>query len=319
MLPAATVPQTVPAQDASDSESGYRVYSQLLYENAAGEYRLFAGITLDPDGDKRQSAYVTDGNTWPLTPDFVRSMQVEDTRIVLLVNPNYRNNNDGGVFYADGTSIKKLALPYSREEDFRNRIRELVSDANSRDKYLFTLKRISDDASTGLPLYSLTNKVNNVNVLKALTKDGAFLEDGEVPSSGADYPISADFKGRLFRFRTDAWNHKDYLRNYSNAAGYNWVESNNNNDATYYHNNHPGRQYVDEGIFQWALYDTDGGAGLKVVDNVTSQVSPLSYMRRNQELNVVLNVFYQQEYKHVNFVVDNAWWTTGHTMEHVFE
>ena len=71
---------------------------------------------------------------------------------------------------------------------------------------------------------------------------------------------------------------------------------------------------------QWAIYEPSivDGSPLRVVDNKTGQVSVLNKMFRNQELNIIINVYHNQAAGHFDFDVDNAYWTGGHTMTHIF-
>ena len=61
------------------------------------------------------------------------------------------------------------------------------------------------------------------------------------------------------------------------------------------------------------------GSQLKLIDNATHQVTPLTYMVRNWDLNVVLNVYYGVDDIDINFRVDNYYWsgdgqsTSGYT------
>lgn len=72
---------------------------------------------------------------------------------------------------------------------------------------------------------------------------------------------------------------------------------------------------------QWAIYrpKVSEGSTLRLVDNETGQVSVLDRMLRNQELNIILNVYYNQTMGVFDFDVDNTYWTGGHTMTHIFK
>jgi len=59
---------------------------------------------------------------------------------------------------------------------------------------------------------------------------------------------------------------------------------------------------------------------LQVIDAETSLPTPLTEMKRNQDLTVVLNVYYQELEGTMTVEVDNQYWTTtgGHTSSHEF-
>ena len=111
--------------------------------------------------------------------------------------------------------------------------------------------------------------------------------------------IAPGFAGHLSRFKDSA---NRYLFNNSNKLN---AQTNS----------------ADRGNRMWAFYEAyPKGSILKFIDNETAQVRPLSYMTRNQELNVVMNVYYEELSRQFDFVVDNAYWTDGgaHKPSHQF-
>ena len=62
------------------------------------------------------------------------------------------------------------------------------------------------------------------------------------------------------------------------------------------------------------------GTVMKKIDNQTSQVSYLTYIARNQELNVEINVYYKTVHADLVFQLDNTFWTTtGHSSSHTYK
>ncbi len=57
---------------------------------------------------------------------------------------------------------------------------------------------------------------------------------------------------------------------------------------------------------------------LVMVDPDTSMPVPLTSMSRNQDLTVVINIYFQELDGSFTLSVDNTYWTTGHTSEHSF-
>ena len=305
-LPASNSYRNLPAfGDAQLLAAGSdaKVYSTLLYENAfAGDYRIFARITLDPGGKHERVRQLSDGIPVLLSSADVFAMQVGETKDVLLLNPN---TNNGAFFGRNGSSGVKTDAKFSTEKQYADKAREIYADEAKRNQYVFVLRREADDAA-GNRLYTLT--IDGFNCFAANggnKKPGAFIEEGALPS-GSD-PISADFEGSLLRFRTDAWGNLDYFRNSGNAN-------------PYYFDQKSTHDYEEKGIYQWAFYEVNrGGSPMRVIDNQTAQVSALRYMRRNQELNVVMNVYYEEWKRELDFQVDNAWWTDPHASFHVFK
>lgn len=60
-----------------------------------------------------------------------------------------------------------------------------------------------------------------------------------------------------------------------------------------------------------------GGALLRTIDPETSQVTPITYIRRNQDLTVVLNVYHEVATANFNIEVVTEW--TGSESEHLFK
>lgn len=56
-----------------------------------------------------------------------------------------------------------------------------------------------------------------------------------------------------------------------------------------------------------------------MVDPETSLPVPLTSMKRNQDLTVVVNVYYQELEGSFTLSVDNIYWSNGHTSSHTFE
>lgn len=305
-LPAFSGPVTLGGGNAENL-----VYSTLLYENNYPDgYRMYANMTLDPDGTHTQDKDLRQMAPHLLTGADISEMQVGDVKQVLFVNP-CSASEAGGILYLDGSNVKRRTAYYSSEATYRALVESILADVDNKDKYIFSLNRLENDSKTGLPLFTLV--AGTKNVFKGSNKEGAYLET-VTPSTSSQYPVSSDFNGYLFRVRTDAWGNLDYLRSKSGNIGYNDVE--NSSDAKSY----TGGDYGMAGLFMWAMYEISvKGSELRLIDNRTSQVAPLKYMRRNQELNVVMNVYYKELNRSFEFEVDNAYWTTGHRSSHVFE
>jgi len=290
--------------DVSSGSGNYLVYSTLLYENAYEDgYLMYADVTMDPTGTSPTNKILSDGRPKLLSNAKIAAMAVGDTYDVMLLNPNTKN---GAFFGRSGNSGVVTWSSNTTEEAYATKATEILEDSELSSQYTFTLKRVADD-SDGNKLFTLSN--GSTNILAANggnKKEAAFLEVGSVADLDSSSPISSDFEGYLVRFRTDAWQHLDYFKNKGNANPY--------------YENQTSTAYITSGLFQWALYEADcSGSQMRLIDNQTAQVSDLSYMRRNQELNVVMNVYYQENERDFTFTVDNAYWTQSHEMSHIFE
>lgn len=67
----------------------------------------------------------------------------------------------------------------------------------------------------------------------------------------------------------------------------------------------------------YSLRETEDGCVLKLLDKETRQASEITYMSRNQDLTVVLNVYYEEVLDKFTFNVES--WTTGVGGSHAFD
>ncbi len=303
VVPAGTEYRSLPAYDAAnpvtlESGSGRKLaYSTLLWEGAAETYRMFANVEIDFGGGSKVEKELVQNSVTLLSYDVISNMAVGETKNVMLVSPNAGN---GAFFGHTGSANVKEQAKYRSEASYSVKAMEILNDYARKDNYILTLARAED--VDGKKCVTLQKGTWNP-LLGNNWKKYAYLEEGAPVNDG--YPVSNDFKGCLVRFRTDAWQHYDYLRN----SGGNGPEYNNTGSV----------DGGTSGDYQWALYEVDArGSTLRLIDNETAQVTPLTYMRRNQELNVVMNIYFQQEEHKFDFVVDNAYWTEGHEMEHTY-
>ena len=70
---------------------------------------------------------------------------------------------------------------------------------------------------------------------------------------------------------------------------------------------------------QFALFGkyTAGGPLKRILKENNKEV-PLTYMARNEEINVILNVYYSDTEGTLRFEVDNSNWSTATTSTHTF-
>ena len=61
------------------------------------------------------------------------------------------------------------------------------------------------------------------------------------------------------------------------------------------------------------------GGPLKRILKDNNKEVPLTYMARNEEINVVINVYYSDTEGTLDFVVDNSTWKTATTVTHIFK
>ena len=294
-------PSTVPA--ASGAEPGeMRVYQQLLYENqGADAYRMYASVSMNGMTKK----LVTNGvELMPFTR--IHDMQPGDTVNVLLVCPN---TNDGAFYGWDTRDVpaahKIIGYPAALSyEAFYQQYAEDVL-ANPLSLYFrMTLKK----TETGYRFFQEDTEINVFD--RALELPEVSIREANVETLDSSYPISSEFAGHLVHFTVTGSDNKEYIvfAKTSRRTNYQLAKEKSSNNL------------LKKGDHMFALYEVNPeGSQLKLIDNETHQVTPLTYMVRNWDLNVVLNVYYGVDDIDINFRVDNYYWsgdgqsTSGYT------
>lgn len=270
------------------------VYSTLLYENQAVEdYRMFATVSMkDAQENVHTKELITNGVRL-ITYDEIAAMDGEagDSKNVLMVCPT----SNGGAFYGVmGASTVSSSAAYSLIESYKGKAEELLKNSSIGSYYQLVLRRTADGKyHVGKTTKNLFKNVSNNG------EEGLILEEGFIPTS-TEYMVTPDFSGHLTRFR-DSKNR--FLFGQNNALSVNTSST-------------------SAGNRMWAFYEAyPKGATLKFIDNETAQVKPLTFMTRNQELNVVMNVYFEEVETSFRFEVDNAYWTDerAHKPSHEFK
>lgn len=283
-------PCVVPAAVPGVEDSGRMlVYSQLLYENRYDkEYRMYADVDMDYVDDESNhytlNKVLAQKGVRHVPYSELAEMAPGSSMNVMLVNPNTKT----GYFYGYmGNSTVCMVANYNFQESFMIRAEDILKkDISSY--YCFTLNKNAEGK------YSM--KVGAKNIFGGTSEVGT-IEAGSVPTN-TEFPISKEFDGYLVKFKNSAGK---FLRNNNKAMDF-------NNSGT------------DKGNYMWSLYEVNPlGSAMRLVDNETAQVTPLTCMLRNQELNVVMNVYFEKVSRTFDFEVENAYWTEGHKSSHMFK
>lgn len=148
--------------------------------------------------------------------------------------------------------------------------------------------------------------INNADtgVVTGNSISGLQIEAGAVVSN----KNPSDVKGKLVRFINASDGR--YLKANTNYVGNNpkQKESNLRFEAQ---GTHQDRQFMLFGKYM-------SGGKLKRLLKENNKEVPLTYMARNEEINVVLNVYYSDQTGELNFVVDNSTWRTATEVTHKF-
>ena len=312
-LPAYTGPVTIPAAAGASQPGEQKVYSQLLYESRGTDaYKMFARVTLQGESGNVTKDLVANGVEL-VSSDRILAMQTGDTMNVMLVNPNTNN----GAFFGynsnnndPNTALHKLAVtvaPLSYQAFYEQYAEDILSSL-VMSQYILTLKK----TATGYRLLLKDTPYNLFNFQNVQLTDEVSVVAADVTTLDTSFPISSEFAGHLVHF--------EYKKGNATYAIYETSNSNRQNYGLY--GNTASSANLAKGNRMWALYEVHPvGTQLKLIDNETHQVTPLTYIARNWDLNVVLNVYYGVKDVDLTFEVDNSHWSENHssTSHHLFE
>ena len=349
---------TLSPQSVSARTEGI-VYSTYLYENVStNEYKIFATLTLQrsPSDDNLELSLgerplgVIDYNT-------LKDMDEGESIDVLLINP--RNSTRSGRLYygigpnggsaPNGTAwescgyssfngfLARAKAIYYQKSSFLYKDYSYSGPGNNKsglagwcgDNDVLPLTSVSDtdkqiffnyEGKRATYFHTLTknNGQFSLDGLKVDSENGATSITGLKAISGTK--VSGKFPSDL---------NANYLVEFRNAADETqslksdcaWDGTNVDNakycKLTWQINN------VDTQDHQFILFgkfDSTGGLLKRILKDNNKEV-PLTYMSRNEDINVVINVFYAEQNGELSFKVDNTDWTdSGVTQpEHIFK
>ena len=315
-LPPLSGTVTVPGHGSGEGDDRALVYSTLMYESAAEAYKIFMQVSLLNSGllNSVRTLGNTVNNVSLVPPADVLAMQPGEEKTVLLVNPQY--NGNGLVVGWDGTDfVFRKAPKIMAVEDYYTWLSGIVN-AGDMEPYFLRLERQSQDGP--FALYSGDHNLfdnldytlkNNQSSHRPTGATG--MEAVSVPAVDPNRnwnQIGSGFKPYLLRFRcrTSATENYDaYLWNRSSTSLSTYADATNQ-------------------ARQWVLYEVSSvqdGAQISYLEKGTNKTRPVTYLARNHEYSMDINVYYVDFETQFEFRVENTWWTDsgGHTGVHIFE
>lgn len=352
-LPANVTYRAMPAFDPSagddnsvGDDSEEVIYERLMYENAySGVYKIFATLTLDRSSESLGNLELSLGDHPFGVIDYATLNEMNDGEQVdvLVVNPqtsarsgrilcNISSDNNmvwesAGYENYNGFLNRALAI-WNQDDDYDYSPRYSYSDANgysgwdglnksdgstatrfdytgAKSRYFHTLTKSNGTYSiSGLAL----QKNNSNNNGQCLTEFSGFeIEKGVSYKKNNSWKNPEDMTNYLVRFKK---NTNQYIQ--CDAL---WSETkpDKKTNLKLFENNQIN------GDRQFALFGKylSGGLMRRILKENNKEV-PLTYMARNEEINVVINVYYSDQTAELNFVVDNSTWKTATTSKHTF-
>lgn len=339
-------PVTAPQSGAPGYLEEYPVYETLLYENACPDpYKVFALLTLDPSGLNRQMS-LGEIVREPVNATTLNAMANGEQMDILLTNPR-KQTRSARLYYGVSADDNYAweSCGYESYANLLNRIIAIFSESPSCYYEGYTYNGTGSNQAglagwTGLakdaPLgpepngptvtfdYTGANSGSPKKYVRTLTRgsDGKFSIEGLSTTTTSLNNIEILQGGSNDNNRFAAHLPRTFLVNLKNSSG-KYLKS----DSKY------SESDVDKAKKSTLLWDgtttnqdhqfmlfrekTDG-ASLKRILKESHKEVPLTYMTRNEDIKLVLNVFYADQEATLNFDVDNSTWATPSESSHTF-
>lgn len=348
-------PSSPSATVAAETEG--TIYTTYLYENAAPTYQIFTALTLDRSAELLDDLSipgfgVIDYNT-------LASLEEDESLNVLVINPRSAVRS-GRLYYGIGTANKLAweSCGYAYFSDMLARARAIYDEnpsfeyksfnhsgwKSNQSGYAGWTGNINDAAQTSNSQgnkYAFNYTGARSSYFKTITRyrdgdnffyridglaecpvesgdtsiDGLQLDHGLKPGAANRYPTGLETKD-LVRFKL-----YDNVYLASNNAFY----ANSEEEAKECKLEFLDYDSGDDGFksnFQFVLIGQQKITGhpLNRILKENNKEVPLTYMARNEEINVIINVFYSNQEGNLSFVVDNSHWTAENATvaEHTF-
>lgn len=352
-VPASVTYRDMPAFDTSagddnsvDANAEEVIYQRLMYENAyPGSYKIYTTLSLDRSSASMSTLHLSLGDHPFGLIDYatLNAMEKGDNASVLLINPRTATRS-GRLYYGIGdTGIAWESCGYSSYNKFLLRALAIYNEdaehtydgfnytgygndksglagwtgnsndqaytgntfnyTGARSRYFLSLTRQSsyfsiDGLSTNAPAQRSIPKVR----LAAGVKDNS-----RFPS---DLPVS--YMVQFVNDDSSDPNYGKYLKSDNmwgaNEANAKLCKVSWEDDGSSRHDH----QFILFGTYQ------SGGPMKRILKENKKEV-PLTYMARNEEINVIINVYYSDKSGELDFVVDNSTWKTATTSTHTFK
>ena len=356
-VPPGVTYRPLPAFDTSAPEASVAansedvVYETLLYENAAPDrYKVFSTITMDRSSQSLSDLTLSLGARpfGVITYETLASDMLDGEYVdVLVINPR-SNTRTGRLYYGIGdTGLAWESCGYNAYAKFVARAQAIYNEVEDHTyvDYKYTGPQNTKSGIAGWtgnaaddPLTSDSGNENDgitfhytgakSTYFRRLSKSGGlFTLEGlsinppsETSISGVSIVPGKNVSGK---FANDI--PSSYLICFQNGSGqqlksfcqYNESTVNKTKNSKLIWEN-AASDTQDHQFMLFGQYNC-GGIMRRILKQNNKEV-PLTYMARNEEINVVINVFYADQEGELQFVVDNSHWTddAATISEHTF-
>ena len=338
-------PETVAA------ESKAVVYQTLVYENASpNRYKVFSTLSLDRSSESLSSQEVSLGSRDFGVVDYetLNAMDDGESVDVLVINPRSVTRS-GRLYYGIGdTGLAWESCGYNAYAKFFARAQAIYNEDSSHSYDGFTYSGVNS-SSSGLAGWTgnsadgyLTSDTGNTGsgitfdytgarnrYFRRISKsNGLFTLDGlAIDGSGSSSisevriqqgtNVSGKFAGDIKNTQLINFVNSDTGQHLKSDCQYN----SGNADVAKKSRlvwEAAGSNTQDHQFMLFGKYCAGGMLKRMLKDN--NKEVPLTYMSRNEEINIVLNVYYSDQEGSIDFEVDNSTWDDdgATTSEHTF-
>lgn len=314
------------------------IYQRLMYENAfSGPYKIYAALTLDRSSASLSNLELSLGDHPFGAIDYQTLYDMEDGEQidVLVVNPQISPRS--GRIFAYISANNRMAWEsagYNSYDGYLSRAQAIYNEES------YTYVEYTNSATYGYSAWDgISDNPQETNgfsytgarsqYFHTLSKSGGlFTIDGLAINNANSGAVSGSSisnlrieKGAVVKDKNPA-DVKDKLVRFINNSNGQYLKANTNYDANQPKQKESNLRYEGGGTHQDRQFMLIGkymsGGRMKRILKENNKEVPLTYMARNEEINVILNVYYSDTAGEINFVVDNSTWSTPTTSSHTF-
>lgn len=325
--------------DAVAANSDETIYQRLMYENAySGPYKIYATLTLDRSSESTSNLQLCLGGGGFGVIDYETLNQMDEGEQVDVLVCNPQISPRSGRIFAYISANNYMAWEsagYSNYDGYFSRAQAIYNEVS------YTYSGYTDSNTYGYSAWdgvsanppkednSFSYTGQRSQYFHTLSKSGGlFTIDGLAINnantgivSGSSIPNLRIEKGSVVSGKNPGDLTGKLVRFINNSNGQ-YLKANTNYDANKPKQQQSNLRFEAGGTHQDRQFMLFGkyspGGLLKRLLKENNKEVPLTYMARNEEINVILNVYYSDTEGQITFQVDNSTWSTPTTSSHTF-
>lgn len=330
-LPSYPILSGSPSTVAAESED--MVYQTLLYENASpNAYKIFSTLTLDRSSEGLSDLTISMGERPFGVIDYTTLSEMDEGESVDVLVFVPQVNKRYGRLYAYTSSENRIAWESAGYDNYNGYLARAMAIYNQETSYDYGATGYTSSNGYSHWYGLAADPANNTSVFdysgalathfRPLTKqsDGLFSISGlglGNPVSGSSIDNLEIIKGNRNNNSKIASGTDNYLVKFRDPETRKLLTEKTNDTQIWLAydtaSDNQDRQFILFGKYQ-------AGGKLKRILSENNKEVPLTYMSRNEDVNVVINVYYADQEGSIDFVVDNSTWTNAAatTSSHTF-